>query len=908
MIDKRIGPYEITAKLGEGGMGEVYRATDSRLKREVAIKVLPAAFTADKERLARFEREAQLLAQLNHPNIAQIYGIETSGEAHALVMELVDGPTLSERLESGPLALAESLSAALQIAQALEEAHEKGIVHRDLKPQNIKLSSDGKIKVLDFGLAKAMDASASVASAADLARSPTLMHSPTLTAAHGTQLGVILGTAAYMAPEQARGVAVDKRADIWAFGVLLYEMFTGEGLFAEESVVDTLSAVMRKPIELDRLPVGTPPALRQLLRRCLERNPKNRLHDIADARLVLMELENGVEEVAASLPAIAPAPPPRWREATAWAVAAALAVTVGVLMLRQGADADATPRVIRSTLPMPPGVSIELDGERAGMPALSPDGRRVAFGAREGAGPTRIWIQDLDTARAAPLPGTEEGYRPFWSPDGKTIGFFTWSHLATTPAAGGAISLLARARDARGGTWSPNGTIVFAPHPYGPLLAIPDRGGDAREVTASASRTADWTHRFPRFLPDGKHFLYLERSAQVGARRRSEVRVGTLGSPASPGTSVKLIEAATNATYARGHLLFVRDGALVAQPFDTAALRLDGGPVALVSDMLYNDRFSYGVFSVSESDIAAFLTGKQRDLSQLVWRDRSGRRLGELGSPGNISGYGGLALSRDGRWAAVGRIAEGDTDADIWLYDLRRGTESRLVRSASDESDPIFSPDGRFLIFGSIREGASSVLRRDLESGDEVELCSQPNLTGASPRSVAPDSASLTLDLNYRDLTSDIARIPLAPGGELRKILATPADEGFGQTSPDGRWLLWSADDSGRFEIYVARYPDLGSRVQISRAGGVQPRWSSTGTEIFFKTLDNMLTTLPIDTGAGTISVGAQRPLFQISEFTGWTYAVSPDDQRILVREPLAESEASPITLLTDWSSLLARR
>ena len=685
-------------------MGEVYQATDLKLKREVAIKVLPAAFTADKERLARFEREAQLLAQLHHPNIASIFGLEESDGVRALVMELVPGPTLAERLEAGAFSITESLSTALQIAQALEEAHEKGIVHRDLKPQNVKASSEGKIKVLDFGLAKAMDAGGG-SSAADLARSPTLMNSPTLTAA-GTQLGMILGTAAYMAPEQARGAAVDKRADIWAFGVLLYEMLTGEGLFAEESVVDTLSAVMRKPIELERLPLTTPPALRRLLRRCLERDPKNRLHDIADARIVLSDLESGVaDEVVASLPSIAPAPPSRWREATAWALAAALALTAGMLLVNRGASKDALPRVIRSTLPIPPGVSIELDGERAGMPALSPDGRRVAFGAREGAGPTRIWIQDLETARAAPLPGTEEGYRPFWSPDGKTIGFFTWSHLATTPATGGAISLLARARDARGGTWSPSGTIVFAPHASGPLLAISDRGGTAREVTAPSARTGQWTHRFPRFLPNGENFLYLERAASVGANRLSEVRVGTLESPGTPGTGVKLLDAATNATYARGHLLFVRDGALVAQPFDAAKLRLDGAPVALVSDLLYNGRFSYGVFSVSESNIAAFLTGKQRDLSQLVWRDRSGRRLGELGSPGNISGYGGMALSRDGRWAAVGRIADGNTDADIWLYDLRRGTESRLARSESDERR---SPPTRNVSPGSSAKRSSS--------------------------------------------------------------------------------------------------------------------------------------------------------------------------------------------------------
>ncbi|MGE4191136.1 MAG: protein kinase, partial [Thermoanaerobaculia bacterium] len=698
---------------------------------------------------------------------------------------------------------------------------------------------------------------------------------------------------------------VDKRADIWAFGVVLYEMLTGEGLFLEGSVVDTLSAVMRKPVELEKLPAGTPPAIRRLLRRCLERNPKSRLHDIADARIVIDDLEHGVADeapVAAAGPAQPPAP--RWRERLAWGLVAAMALAIASLLLRGGGGAAPAARVIRSTLPMPPGVSIELDGERSGMPALSPDGRRIAFGAREGAGPTRIWVQELESGRAAPLPGTEEGYRPFWSPDGRSIGYFTWSHLATTPAAGGAISLLAPARDARGGTWNERGTIVFAPYPYGPLRSVAEHGGETRDATAPTSGSGRWTHRFPQFLPDGDHFLYLERTASTGSERAAEVRIGSLASPAS---SVSILGAQTNAVYARGQLLFVRDGALVAQPFDAGRLRLDGAPAALVSDLLVNDRFSYGVFSAAASGPAVFLTGKQRDLSQLVWRDRTGRRLGELGLPGNYSGFGGMALSRDGRWAAVGRISEGDTDADIWLYDLRRGKESRLALAGSDESDPIFSPDGRFLVYGTADEGVARVLRRDLATGDEVELFSQPDLVGALPKSISPDGRSVLVDLGHLDLTSDIALIPMEPGGEMRKIVATPRDEGFGQLSSDGRWLLWSSDESGSYEVYVARFPEIGGKVQISRAGGVQPRWNANDAEIYFKTPDNMLTTVTIDTGSGTISVGEPQPHFQVSEFVGWTYAVAADDQNILVREPLGERGASPITLLTDWWSLVGR-
>ena len=897
----RLGTYEITAPLGEGGMGVVYRATDSKLKREVAIKVLPEAFAADADRLARFEREAQVLAQLQHPSIASIYGLEESNGVRALVMELVPGEDLAERLKRGAIPLDEAIPIAKDIAEALEAAHEKGIVHRDLKPANVKLTPDGKVKVLDFGLAKAMDPAAGGASAADLARSPTLMNSPTMTAAHGTQLGVILGTAAYMAPEQARGGAVDKRADVWAFGVVLHEMLTGRSLFAADTVSDTLAGVLRGEIDLAKLPAGTPPALRLLLRRCLERNPKNRLHDAADARLVLADLEAGVAD---ETPAASLRPRSRRRELVAWALAAAAVLAVSALLLGRSAGEPAPPRVIRATLPLPPGVSIELDGERAGMPAVSPDGRRVAFGAREGAGPMRIWVHELGTAVARPLPGTEEGYRPFWSPDGRKIGFFTWGHLATTPADGGAVARLAPARDARGGTWSPNGTIVFAPFATGPLLAISERGGPAREVSGTRESVGTGTHRFPHFLPDGEHFLYLDRSGRVGSVAGG-VLLGRLG---ESGPAPRLLEGATNAVYADGHLLFVRDGALAAQPFDAKRRALSGEPHVLVGDLLFNRRFAYGVFSASEAGVLVFLTGRQRDLCRLVWRDRSGRRLGELGTPGNLSGFGGLALSRDGRWAAVARVDEAQSDADIWLYDVARGTETRLARPGSDESDPLFSRDGGTLLFGSTGDDGSAVIRRDLASGAEATLFSAKETYSMGPTSLSPDGAWMTCEERSRLAYADLVLRPADGKGETKALLRTPGDDAYGQISPDGRWLLWASDDSGRYEVFVAPFPGEGSRVQVSRDGGTQPRWNPAGGEILFKTPDNVLTAVRIETGSGTISVGTPTPLFPIVEFTGWTYDVSADGQRFLVREPMAEGDASPITLLTDWKALVRPR
>ncbi|MCZ7650381.1 MAG: serine/threonine-protein kinase [Thermoanaerobaculia bacterium] len=905
----RLGPYEITAKLGEGGMGEVYRATDTKLKRDVAIKVLPAAFTEDRERLARFEREAQLLAQLHHPNIASIFGLEESAGTRALVMELVEGPTLAERLASGALPLPECLSVARQIAEALEEAHEKGIVHRDLKPANVKVTDEGKVKVLDFGLAKALDASVAPSSTAGPAGAPSLMNSPTLTAARGTELGMILGTAAYMAPEQAKGKAVDRRGDIWAFGVVLFELLTGRRLFAGETASEVLAAVIREEIDWTSLPQETPPGLRRLLERCLERDPRLRLRDIGEARIAL---EKGVdlEPVAAPVDG-APVPRRVRREAAAWSLAATFALAALVAAgawLARGSERGSQdpPRVIRAVLPLPAGVSIELDGERAGMPALSHDGRRVAFGAREGTGPMRIWVQELATGAARPLPGTEEGYRPFWSPDDRRIGYFTWSHMATTPADGGAVAQLARARDARGGTWNRDGTILFAPHQYGPLFTISERGGDPQPATAFGDGARSGTHRFPQFLPDGQHFLYLERLSTFGPGQRAGLMLGRLGSLAPV---ARLLDGATNAVFAEGQILHTRDGALVARAFDPGARTVADEAHTLVGDLLVNRRFSYGVFSAADRGVLAFLTGHQSDRSQLVWRDRSGKRLGELGTPGVLSGVGGLALSRDGRWAAVSRIEEGTSEADIWIYDLASGNETRLARPGRDDYAPIFDADGGALYFGSEGEGSQgSLVRRDLTSGAESELFSLPNRY-ILPMSLSRDGAWLVYDLGDESSIGvyDVRLRPLTGTGEERTLVGSTADDAFGQISPDGRWLAWASDESGRYEVYVAPFPGPGARVQVSRAGGVQPRWHPAGGELFFKTPDNTLVAVPTESGSGTFAVGAPVPLFRIVEFLGWTYDVAADGERFLVREPLAEGDASPVTLLTDWTALIER-
>ena len=902
----RLGSYEIVSALGAGGMGEVFRGRDTKLNRDVAIKILPDVFAHDSERVARFTREAQTLASLNHPNIAQIYGVideDQPAHVHALVMELVEGEDLSTIIARGALPAAEALPIAKQIAEALEAAHEQGVVHRDLKPANVKVRADGTVKVLDFGLAKALAPEGASATA-------DAMNSPTLTARlrqgygeAGTQMGMIIGTAAYMAPEQARGKTVDRRADIWAFGVVLYEMLTGRRAFPGDDVSELLASVLKSEPDWSAVPGATPPSVRRLLRRCLEKDPRRRLSSIGDARLELDETE-----LTGGAPAAAPSVPDRRvrrREFVAWTATVLSLLAAGAALLWRPAAQTPLPRVVRATLPLPAGVSIELDGEQSGMPALSPDGTRVAFGAREGAGPMHVWVHDLASGAATPLAGTEGGHRPFWSPDGKNIGFFTWGALSTIPAEGGAVRRLAEARDARGGTWSPNGTILFAPYQRGSLWTVSERGGKAVEVTTTGKELLG-THRFPQFLPDGEHFIYLDRPAPYGPRTgASAVLVGRLGTTQPV---ARLVEFATNAVYADGHLLYVRDGALVAQPFDPARRETRGEPTALVGDVLYNRRFSYGVFSAGGSGILAFLTGRQRDLSQLVWRDRSGRRLGELGTPGILSGYGGLALSRDGRLAAVARVDEGTSEADIWLYDLERGGESRLVRPG-DDGNPVFAAEGGQMYFGSTSGNVGVLMRRDLKSGSETQLFSETAGSYIVPLASVRDGAAMLYTAPKADGGSDLLLRPTAGGGEAKVIVGTPADEVDGQVSPDGRWLAWASDEAGRYEVFVAPFPDArGSRFQVSRDGGTQPRWHPKGAELFFKTPDNVLTAAPIEASSSTFSVGTPTALFRIVEFTGWTYAVAPDGERFLVRERLAERDASPVTLLTDWGALVTRR
>jgi serine/threonine protein kinase len=892
VIGTRLGPFEITAKLGEGGMGEVYRATDSKLKREVAIKVLPPAFTADPERLARFEREAQILAQLHHPNIASIFGLEDSGGVQALVMELVEGPTLAERLTSGPLPLEDVLTVAKQIAEAFEAAHEKGIVHRDLKPQNIKLTADGNVKVLDFGLAKALDPSAS-SSAADLARSPTIMNSPTLTAA-GTQLGVILGTAAYMAPEQARGGTVDKRADIWAFGVVLYEMLSGRSLFSGPTVSDTLAGVLKTEIDWRSLRPETPAAIRTLLRRCLERDPRKRLHDVADARIVLEEALSGEREENA--PTAALGRRSRWLP---WTIAALASIAAAVIAIVAPRAPSAEPqRVLRFDL-APPASSTPT--RRSSSFQLSPDGRFLAMAA-EG----ELWVRPLDAVAARRLEGIENATYPFWSPDGEWLGYFADRKLMKVARDGGRPQKVCDAPESRGGTWGTDGVIVFSDR-WGRLglSRVSAQGGAPAPLTHIADGESKEYHRYPQFLPGGKSVLFQVLSPTP---ELAGIYVMALDG-ASP---QRVLEGGDQAVYvsagadpARGYLLFRREDTLMAQPFDLAGRKAAGEALPVTDGVGDGPNSGAGAFSVSANGTLAFSDTLER-AGELVWIDREGKRLGAANA--ETREMQGVALAPGGGRVAFAAI-DSTSQFDVWIQSLPGGEPSRFTFGPPPGwAYPIWSPDGRELAYVTadfVGYPRYEIRRRRADrAGGEEPLLSLPSTLYLWTWS--PDGTSLL----YGDERGDLWLLPLA--GERKPLLFidAPGQQVYAQYSPDGRYIAYSSDEQGQLDVFVATVPPSGAIWQISAGGGTMPRWRRDGSELYFRANDGRLMAVEIG-AAGIDGRSAPKPLFSGIPSSGntpiFTYCPADDGQRFLVAAT-RNSQQPPITLVVNWPATLQAR
>ncbi|MEQ1757194.1 MAG: protein kinase [Vicinamibacterales bacterium] len=904
----RIGVYEVLAQIGEGGMGQVYRATDTSLGRQVAIKVLPEAVAADAERIARFEREAKTLASLNHPHIAAIYGFEKSGGTLALVMELVEGDDLSQLIarragaedgvrRAGPLGpaglpLAEALPIAKQIAEALEAAHEQGIIHRDLKPANIKVRPDGTVKVLDFGLAKAMETPAvgrgfspdGHAGSHDPAYVP-LSQSPTITSpALLTGAGMILGTAAYMSPEQARGRPAQARSDIWAFGVVLFEMLTGQRAFEGEDVAETLAHVMTREPAWAALPIETPPAVRRLLRRCLERDPRRRLAAIADARLELHEAEG---ESPVPVPVVSATPDRR-----GWVVAGLVtmvAVALGVgLAFSRGPVASL------------PETRFELTTPSTTDPfslAISPDGRQVVFVATTG-GTSQLWLRSLGSAGARPLERTEGATFPFWSPDSRSVGFFATNSLKTIDTASGAVRALAStAPNPQGGAWGEDGTILFSPSLTGALMQVAASGGTPTPATRLGQ--GEIAHRFPQFVPGGRHILYYVRGA-------ADLRGVYVANRDGEGqTRILDGEVGALAAIAAAHIFFVRQGALYAQAFDAAQAR-PVGAVTRLADEMESDAQMRTALSVSRDGVVVYRPAAAPRLSQFTWFSRSGVELARVGEAGPR--HTSPSLSRDERRVAMQATFDGNVD--IAVLDIERNSVTRVTTNPYPDLYPIWSPDGRELIYGGLRNNSAELFRKS--SGDSspgTPLVASSSTTGL-PLDWSGDGRFVLFrdGGTITDGTDDgLSVLSLGEGGRPIRVVTSGAR--LGQFSPDGRWIAFESIESGRAEIYVQPFPGPGERTQVSTSGGSQARWRRDGRELYYISLDDKLMAVSVGPSPDgrALALSAPVALFlthvngAIQPNSGPVYTPSADGQRFLMDAIVDEGETAPLEVILNW-------
>jgi serine/threonine protein kinase/Tol biopolymer transport system component len=882
-----VGPYEILSAIGAGGMGEVYRARDAKLGRDVAIKILPEAFARDAERMARFQREAKVLASLNHPNIASIYGLEDSGATHALVMELIEGPTLADLIKSGPIPIDEALRIAKQITEALEYAHERGIVHRDLKPANVKVTNDDAVKVLDFGLAKAIEGDAA---SIDIATSPTMSRMATLA-------GVLLGTAAYMSPEQAKGKSVDRRADIWAFGCVLYEMLAGKMAFRGESVTDTLAAVIKEEPDWSQLPAMTPIRVRVLLQRCLQKDPRQRLRDIGDARISLDEV-----------PAGAPDPSPAGTagiSALVWR--RALIVGSGTLLLGATVGSVATwvlkpspseppQSITRMVIDLPAGQQLSsLD--RGPAVAISPDGTQLAYVATQG-GTQQIYLRAMDRLDAKPIPGTEGAIQPFFSPDSQWMGFFDGGKLMKIPVTGGVPLTLCNAVALYGASWSDRGVIGFVPSLTSTLQEVSDAGGAPQPLTRFEK--GENSHRWPEFLPGGTAVLF-GASTISSSWTNAEVAVQTVGT----GERSNLAQGGFSPHYApSGHLIYAQGGRLMGVPFDTQRLAVTGAAVPVVEDVLQFTNTGAAQYSSSTAGTLVYVPGgAQSAQRRLVWVGRNGV---EQALPSSPRAYRYPRLSPDGRRVALG--IEG-SEIDIWVYDLARDALTRLTFQGGFNLLGAWAPDGKRIAFGSTKEGPQNLFWQMADGSGEMERLGSSEYA-QTPISWSPDGQLLAFVETNPTTGYDIWVLRMSDH-RAEPFLRTPFAESSPRFSPDGRWLAYVSDESGRFEIYVRPYPGPGGKWQVSTEGGTEPVWNRNGRELFYRNGDKMMAA-DISTESG-FAAGKPRMLFQgkyvPTPATSANYDVSPDGQRFLMLKP-SEQEAAPtqIDVVLNWFEELKRR
>ncbi|MDP9195040.1 MAG: protein kinase [Acidobacteriota bacterium] len=873
----RIGPYEILVPIGAGGMGEVFRARDAKLNRDVAIKVLPASFAHDKERVARFRREAQVVASLNHPNIAAIYGLEESNGVIGLALELVEGQDIAQRLTRGAIPIDEAVEIARQIAEGLEAAHERGIVHRDLKPANVKVTPDGTVKILDFGLAKAFEDDPTSSDSA-LANSPTM-------ARPMTNDGMILGTAAYMSPEQARGKAVDKRADIWSFGVVLFEMLTGKRLFRGETVSDTLAAVLRENVDLSALPAGTPIVVKRLLGRCLERDAKRRLRDIGEARLALSEpvSESSHESPDPSSKVMAPRRS-RGVSITLLAIVALLSAVAGGQFWTRLRPAPSQ-AVVRMSIALAPGQV--LSG--AGGPAISRDGRLIAYTAHDVTGIDRLYVRALDRFEPAIIPESDGAQQPFFSPDGSRIAFFARGKLRVASVGGGAPTPIADVSGQPiGGTWGEDDTIVFVPGLSSGLIRVPASGGKTEQLTVTDEGSGGYGHGRPQFLPGGHQLVF-----NIWARSDSVER-GPALLDLDTKKWISVAGGSWSARYAAsGHLLQSGPRGIRAAPFDIDHPGEVKGLTFVVDEVLSTMAWADSWFAVSDNGTLAYVPGDAL-LGTLVWTSRDGQSAPVTSQPISLIDP---MVSPDG-----GRIVFADKDDTLWTMDLHRGTRTRLTFDSEGVSAyALWSRDSKRVFFASNRSGSWEIYSVLAGGGAATRVLARQG--NQFPASLAPDG---TLLFNERSKERTGAELmTLSPDGTVRPYLAGQTSSFVGgQFSPDGKAVAYISDESGRDEIYMRPYGSSGDAIPVSTDGGIAPRWSPDGKEIYYKHGAAFMAARITDVG-GTLTAGDPRKLFEIHAAPGRStfqagYSIAPDG-RFLILQLDPRAVPTRIDVVQNW-------
>ncbi|MDQ5870866.1 MAG: protein kinase [Acidobacteriota bacterium] len=879
----RLGPYEILSPLGAGGMGEVYRAKDTRLERTVAVKVLSSHLSASPEVRQRFEREARTISQLSHPHICALHDVGREGEIEYLVMEYLEGDTLADRLAKGPLPIEQTLRFGVQIADALDKAHRQGIVHRDLKPGNVMITKSG-VKLLDFGLAKAF---------APASKQSSLTALPTQHAL--TQEGTILGTIQYMAPEQLEAKESDARTDIFAFGCVLYEMATGEKAFSGENQASLIGAILHKePAPVSTIQPTAPPALDRIVKTCMAKDPEDRWQSAGDVGKELRWIAEG-SQVGSAVVAL---PRRTSRDWLPWAVAGLLLVAALFLVnevrhLRTVKSVGA----IHSYLDPPEKTSFRLTGDDAAPVVLSPDGERAAFGAGG-----KLWVHSLATGGVAPLAATEGGRFPFWSPDSRSIGFFSDGKLKVVDASGGPVRSLCDAPNGRGGAWGTSGVIAFTPDFRGGILRVPDSGGAPAPLTQMEDGTRHTTHRWPSFLPDGKHVIYL---AANHANPRSEEN-GIYVVSLDGGTPRRLISSNDTAQYASGWLLSVRDKSLMAFPFDAKRIEITGQPLRVADDVNFDFGVWRGSFTASENGVLAYQIAWGGKGGRLTWFDSSGRRGAPVAEKSEAYAP---EISPDGRRAAV---VIGDPNNDIWVYELERGVQTRLTTDAQVQISPVWSPSGEEIVFvqGLRRNRPDFVIGTLAADGGRKpkEIFSSKERIEVSDWST--DGRYLLLDKGNIGAT-DVWVLPIADPSKGFPLVQSQFLERSGQFSPDGRWVAYTSQHTGRDEVYVTSFPSGGTRWQVSGGGGTQPRWKSDGRELFFVSADNDLTVASVDGSGARFEVKEVRPLFRVNMFSGprfglYGYDVAVDGKRFLVNDA-GETSVPRVALVVNWTAELAK-